>query len=117
MSITVGAIYTQFPNFDPKDMIKLMNGRTDFTGRDEVSLSNIASYQGKLSNELSIFTAKSEGKSFTNSLAEGKRNKVTAEAGIKNDITNDNNVNQNGLPAAIPMDKSIFDIKNKNREV
>lgn len=112
MSITVGAIYTQFPSFDPKDMIKLMNGRTDFNGRDEVSLSNIAAYQGKFSQELSIFTAQSEGKSFTNMLAEGKRDKVSDESGIKNNNSQDNNVN-NGITTVIPMDKSIFDIKNK----
>lgn len=95
-------------------MIKLMNGRTDFNGRDEVSLSNIAAYQGKFSQELSIFTAQSEGKSFTNMLGQGKRDKVTAEAGIKNDNLNDNNAKNNALPAVIPMDKSIFDIKNKD---
>ena len=46
MAITVGDIYTQFPGFNPKDMIALMNGRTDFDGSDTVSLSNIASYNG-----------------------------------------------------------------------
>ncbi len=76
MTITVGDIYTQFPTFNEKDMIKLMNGKTDFNGRDTVSLANIAAYKGEFADELSVFTAKREGKSFVNMYSKDKRQEI-----------------------------------------
>ena len=61
MAITVGDIYTAFPTFNPKDMIALV-GKDNFNGRSQVSLSKIASYQGGMAQELSIFVAQKEEK-------------------------------------------------------
>lgn len=109
MAITVGAIYTQFPNFNPEDMIKLMNGRTDFSGNDEIPLSNIASYQGRYSKDLSIFAAKSEGESFIKLVDKDNSAKIQKQAGINSDKADKNNQTE----GIIPMDKSIFDIENE----
>lgn len=111
MSITVGDIYGQFPGFNPKDMIALMNGRTDFDGSDTVSLSNIASYNGSFASQLSVFVAEREGKSFTNLLPKNQRITVNAAAGIsETDNSKDKNTEKLALNNEIPMDTSIFDI-------
>ena len=111
MSITVGDIYGQFPGFNPKDMIALMNGRTDFDGSDTVSLSNIASYNGSFASQLSIFVAEREGKSFTNLLPKNQRSTVNAAAGInETDNSKDKKTDKAVSTPEIPMDTSIFDI-------
>lgn len=111
MAITVGDIYGQFPGFNPKDMIALMNGRTDFDGSDTVSLSNIASYNGSFASELSIFVAEKEGKSFTNMLPKNQRSTVNAAAGInETDNSKDKKTDKAVSTPEIPMDTSIFDI-------
>ncbi len=110
MSITVGAIYKAFPNFNQTDMIKLMNGKTNFDGRSEVSLKNIAEYDGGLAQELSIFTAKKEGKNYTEMLSETKL-EVVRKAGVLNEDNNSKKKNDKPIPTNIPMDKSIFDIR------
>lgn len=115
MAITVGDIYTQFPTFNEKDMIKLMNGKTDFNGRDTVSLSNIAAYKGAFADELSVFTAKKEGKSFVNMFSDGKRQEIAQAANIQ---TNDQNGTQNSaqhyVPNYIPMGTSVFEFQKRN---
>lgn len=63
MTITVGDIYTKFPSFRQEDMIKLMNGRTDFTGKDSVSLTNIASYTGTYAKR-TIYFHGTKGRQF-----------------------------------------------------
>ena len=109
--ITVGDIYGQFPGFNPKDMIALMNGRTDFDGSDTVSLSNIASYNGSFASELSVFVAEKEGKSFTNMLPKNQRITVNAAAGIsETDNSKDKKTDKAVSTPEIPMDTSIFDI-------
>lgn len=115
MAITVGDIYKQFPTFKKEDMIKLMDGRDDFTGRDTVSLANIASYKGEYAKELSIFTAQKEGKSFVNMCQESKRTEISQ--GINGNSKDDKNVADNGVvPQNVPMDMSIFDVA-KQREI
>lgn len=113
MTITVGDIYTQFPGFNPQDMITLMNGRTDFDGSDAVPLANIAGYSGGYAEELSIFTAKQEGKSFMDMLHGEAGKKISAEAGIQDDNKKSDNKTR-GIQSSIPMDTSIWDIANKN---
>ncbi len=113
MTITVGDIYTQFPGFNPKDMITLMNGRTDFDGSDTVPLANIAGYSGGYARELSIFTAKQEGKSFTGMLHGEEGKKISAEAGIQDD-THKSDKKARGIPSSIPMDTSVWDIAQEN---
>ncbi len=115
MAITVGDIYTQFPGFNPKDMIALMNGRTDFDGSDTVSLSNIASYNGGFASELSIFVAGREGKSFTNLLPKNKRVSVNKEAGISEKPNSNDKQSKPASAGSIPIDTSVWDIADKNQ--
>jgi len=110
MSITVGAIYKAFPNFNQTDMIKLMNGKTDFDGRSEVSLKSIAEYNGGLAQELSIFTAKKEGRNYTEMLSETKL-EVVRKAGAVNEDDGSKKKDNNPIPANIQMDKSVFTIR------
>lgn len=110
MAITVGDIYTAFPTFKPKDMIDLM-GTEKFNGRSEVSLSKIAHYKGGMAQELSIFTAKKEGKTFTNMLSQGERERISEQGKVKTDETRSGNDTQKPLSRQIPMDTSVFDIK------
>ncbi len=108
MSITVGDIYKQFPTFRQEDMIKLMNGRTNFNGRDTVSLQNIAAFKGQYDEELSIFVAKKEGKSFVGMLNGSKLENVQKETGIQ---ANKNNGSENKQGSNyIAMNTSIFDV-------
>lgn len=117
MAITVGDIYTQFPTFKPEDMVKLMNGRTDFNGRDTVSLTNIAAYKGEFADELSVFTAKKEGKSFVNMYPKDKRQEIAQAAQIKTDGQDNTKKNgQNAVPAYIPMEQSVWDIAKRNEQ-
>lgn len=109
MSITVGDIYKAFPTFKTEDMIKLMNGRSDFNGSSKVSLTNIASYNGGMANELSIFAAKKEGKSFISMLSDTKQENVQ-KSGVMKD--NNNQKDKWGTPNKIPMGTSIFNINN-----
>ena len=112
MAITVGDIYTAFPTFNPKDMIALV-GKDNYNGRSQVSLSKIASYQGGMAQELSIFVAQKEGKSFTNMLTDSKREAVIEAGAIKQTENNkDKKQDKKSIPSHIPMDKSVFDIEN-----
>lgn len=106
MAITVGDIYTAFPAFKPKDMIDLV-GKKDFNGRTQIKLSNIARYQGGMAQELSVFTAKKEGKAYTNMLSQTERQKVAEKADIN---LADNKTPEKSVPQNIPMDTSIFDV-------
>jgi len=116
MTVTVGDIYTAIPSFRPDDMIKLMNGRSDFNGRNTVSLANIASYSGSFAQELSVFTAKKEGKTFTNMLTESKREDVSKAGAIKPENTNQKTEKQNyTLPIA--MDTSIFNLSPQKKQL
>lgn len=118
MGITVGDIYSAFPNFSREAMIKLMNGRKDFEGKDAVPLINIARYKGQFDKELSIFAAKEEGKSFISLVSdEHNRNELAKTANISLDNNyNKNNITETAVPqAAIPMGTSVFDIAAQKR--
>lgn len=110
MAITVGDIYTAFPTFKPKDMIDLM-GTDKFNGRSKVSLSKIARYKGGMAEELSVFTAKREGTSYTNMLSQTERQNVSEKANIS---AGDSKPQQKPLPQNIPMDTSIFDVNKQS---
>lgn len=114
MTITVGAIYAAFPNFNPKDMIKLCNGNEDLNGRTVVPLANIAAFGDK---NLSIFAAEKEGKTFTGLLAKNERAEINSAANVKNAgpaQEKDNNVNSG---QGIPLDTSVFDIAANKKKV
>ncbi len=116
MTITVGDIYTKFPSFRQEDMIKLMNGRTDFTGKDSVSLTNIASYTGTYAKELSIFTAQREGNSFVNMCPEGQRAEISQEINVNKSERGETS-NNRGIHQQIPIDTSVFDLAKQREEV
>ena len=114
MTITVGDIYTAFPSFKPEDMLKLCDGNKNLNGRTKVSLSNIAAFGN---DELSVFVAKREGKTYTNLLSKDKRTELNQEAGIvdKNqDKTAASDSKQSAR--AIPMNTSVFDIAPKKNQ-
>ena len=110
MSITVGDIYTAFPAFKPKDMLKLV-GKEEFNGRTVIPLERIAAYKNK---DLSIFVAKEEKNSYTKLLGDDQT-KVNKEAGIKEQPKNVTADNNNAQP--IPMETSIFDIAQKEKYI
>lgn len=113
MTITVGAIYTAFPNFDPDDMIKLCNGNKDLNGKTVVPLANIAAFGDK---DLSVFVAGLEGKNYTNLLAKNERIEVNSLAKVQDtELSNQDNKMANSN-SVIPMDTSIFDISNANKK-
>lgn len=115
MAITVGDIYTAFPTFNPKDMIALV-GTENFNGRNSIPLSKIANYKGGMAQELSIFVAQKEGKTFTNMLSDSKREAVIEAGAIKQTENNkDKKQDKKSIPSQIPMDKSVFDIKNTKK--
>ena len=115
MAITVGDIYTAFPTFNPKDMIALV-GTENFNGRSSVSLSKIANYKGGMAQELSVFVAQKDGKTFTNMLSYSKREAVIEAGAIKQTENNkDKKQDKKSIPSQIPMDKSVFDIKNTKK--
>lgn len=103
MTITVGDIYTAFPNFNPKDIITML-GSKDFDGKTVVPLSRIAALDNK---NLSIFATQKEKDQFTNLLSEARRPEYIEAAGLQ---TNNKDNKKNGNSQAIPMNKSIFDI-------
>lgn len=107
MSITVGDIYTKFPNFKPQDMIDLV-GSSNFDGRTQISLSKIASYKGGYSQELNVFTAAKEGKAFTEKLSSKHRQEVNDLAGIEKPQNGIQNSQGTNVPK-LPMDVSVFD--------
>ena len=112
MTITVSDIYTKFPTFRQEDMVKLMNGRTDFNGRDTVSLQNIAAFNGENAKELSVFVAKKEGNSFVGMLNGSKLESVQKETGVQ---ANKNNGSENKQGTDyIAMNTSIFDVAKRN---
>lgn len=112
MAITVGDIYTAFPTFNPKDMIDLV-GTEDFNGRTQIKLSDIARYNGRMAQELSIFTAQKEGKNYTNLLSKAERANISEKADIKTDENKPRDYAQHKGTGSLPMDISIFDINNK----
>lgn len=107
MGITVGDIYTQFPSFKPEDMATLV-GSSNYNGRTQISLRNIANYNGQFAKDLSVFVAKKEKNNFTKLLATNERNKLNQKLGI-------NNENQLAFNN-IPMNRSIFDIERPNNQ-
>lgn len=112
MAITVGDIYGAFPGFRPEDMIKLCNGNKNLNGRTEVPLKNIASFGNQ---DLSIFAAKEEGKTFTNLVSKGERSKLNSAAGVVDKNQDENSANQN-VQQAIPMNTSIFNVADKKKQ-
>lgn len=113
MTITVGAIYSAFPTFNPKDMIKLCNGNENLNGRTVVPLANIAALGNK---DLSVFAAKKEGKNYTNLLGKQEQASVNAAAGIKETGQTPKADKDSNNAQVIPMDKSVFDIADPNKK-
>ena len=109
MTITVGDIYTAFPTFKPKDMIDLM-GTEDFNGNSVVSLNKIAHYRGGMAQELSVFTAKKEGKAYTNMLSEPQRERISEQGGVRLAENKPDAAVQLRDARTIPMDTSIFNL-------
>ena len=109
MGITVGAIFTQFPNFKPEDMAKLV-GRDDYNGRTQIPLSRIAAYSGSNAKELSVFVAGQEKENYTKLLPETQRAQVNEQADIKPETQVMKDKDKNSVHENIPMDISIFDI-------
>ncbi len=108
MAITVGDIFTQFPSFRPEDMEKLV-GNKNYNGRTAISLTNIALYQGQYAQDLSVFVAGREKQNYTKLLADNQRIQVNEQLGIKDNINQAEQNQNNPIPAYIPLDKSIFD--------
>lgn len=113
MSITVGAIYEAFPNFDQKDMIKLCNGNKNINGKTVVPLQNIAEFGDK---NLSIFAAKNEGTSFTSLLDESEEVTICSAANVELSPKTQDKDKRADSAQIIPMGKSIFDIAGYNKK-
>lgn len=108
MSIRVEDIYKKFPFFRTEDMNKLMNGRKNYGGKDIVPLTNIASYQGKFSKDLSLFTAKEEGANFIEKCPQEKQVRIFNKIGA-------DKFNNDFDTMLFDKNESIFDIS-KNRK-
>lgn len=106
MGITVGDIFTQFPNFRPEDMRKLV-GHSNYNGRTTIQLNKIASYQGANAQDLSVFVASREKENYTKLLSENRKTEVNQQIGIGSKENSQGK--KESLPAYIPMDKSVFD--------
>ncbi len=115
MAITVKDLLQYNANFDPVK-IRRLTGKTEFKKSDTIDLTKLIALND---NDLSIFVAKKEGKSFVNSiLDDNMRSTVADGAGIKG-IKNDNSKqNQNNfIPNNIPMDVSIMDIAKQQKQL
>ena len=106
MGVTVGDIYTKFPQFPPEAMERLV-GSSDFNGRTVITLSKLASYDGQYAKDLSVFLAEKEGVDYTKLLSGSKKEETVKLSGIKDDNQKSVASNQN---QGIPMDTSVFDI-------
>ena len=109
MAITVGDIYTAFPNFRPEDMIKLCNGNKNLNGRTVVPLANIAAYDDM---NLSVFVAGREGKNYTKLLTTKVREEVNETVGVKDNEEPKNDTKNQKSKNVIPRDTSIFEVAN-----
>lgn len=106
MTLTVGAIFTEFPTFKPEDMEKLV-GHKNYNGRTQINLQNVALLKN---TDLWTFAAKEEGEHFTNLLPTAQRAGIMKAAGIDA---------KQPAPTPLPQDAmsmngSIFDA-NKNK--
>ncbi len=110
MSIRVEDIYKKFPFFKTEDMNKLMNGRKNYNGKDIVPLTNIASYQGNYSKDLSLFTAQKEGSNFIEKCPPKK------QIGIVNKIGADK-FNNSFNTQPFNKNESIFDISKQRKDI
>lgn len=113
MGITVGDVYTKFPNFKPSDMENLV-GSKNFNGRTTISLQRIADYKGSYAQDLSVFVAGKEKNNYTKLLDGKQKTEINQQLGIvdnSNSSKNQNNTN----PSEIPMNVSIFDIQPKEQ--
>lgn len=108
MGITVGDIYTKFPQFPPEAMERLV-GSKNFDGRTAINLSNLATYNGQYAKDLSVFVAQREGVDYTNLLSGSRKEETIKTAGVKDDSQNSFALNK-PQGGAIPMDTSVFDI-------
>ncbi len=107
MGITAGDIFTRFGENDTtKALVRKLVGKDDFDGKTSISLYTIASYQGNMADELSVFVAEKEGKSYVDMLSDNRKTEIAQKTGINSGT--DENKNQIGK---IPMDTSIFDIQ------
>lgn len=101
MAITVRDLYQYNEDFEWAK-IQRLTGKNKPKKTDTVDLSRLAALNDK---DLSIFVAEKEGKSFLNNIQDdGMRTQIADASGIQ--TGNNKDV---GVPANIPMDKSVFD--------
>lgn len=115
MTLTVGAIFTEFPTFKPEDMEKLV-GHKNYNGRTQINLQNVVLLKN---TDLWTFAAKEEGEHFTNLLPTGQRVGIMKAAGLdaKQDVAQAKQPVLTPLPQdAMSMNGSIFDA-DKNKTV
>jgi len=106
MTFTVKDLFQYDPNFD-RAKIQRLTGKNDYQKTDTIDLSRLAALNDKA---LSIFVAEKEGKSFLNYITDDNMKTQVADAtGIVSGGQNQNNQN-NYIPANIPMDISVFDL-------
>ena len=111
MGITVKDLFQYDPNFDPAK-IRRLTGKSNYKKTDSVDLSTLAALNDK---DLSIFAAKKDRGVINYITDDGMRAQVADAShvkNVKNEKTNKNEQN-NSNAGTIPMDKSIFDIKEK----
>ncbi len=111
MGITVKDLFQYDPNFDPAK-IRRLTGKSDYKKTDSVDLARLAALND---NDLSIFVARKD-KTVLNYINNDNVRAQVADAShvknVKSEKTNKNEQNNSNI-GAIPMDKSIFDIKEK----
>ena len=111
MEITVKDLFQYDPNFDPAK-IRRLTGKSNYKKTDTVDLSRLAALNDK---DLSIFVAKKDS-GLVNYITDDSMRAQVAEASHVKNVKNENgnkNEQKNNNIGAIPMDKSIFDIKEK----
>lgn len=111
MGITVKDLFQYDPNFDPAK-IRRLTGKSNYKKTDSVDLSRLAALNDK---DLSIFVAKKDRGVINYITDDGMRAQVAGASHVKNvkSEKTDKNEQNNSNVGAIPMDKSIFDIKEK----
>ncbi len=109
MGITVKDLFQYDPNFDPVK-IRRLTGKSNYKETDTVDLYRLAALNDK---NLSIFAAKKDS-GLVNYITDDSMRAQVAEAAHVKNVKNEN-VNKNKQKIyninTIPMDKSIFDIK------
>ncbi len=109
MTITVKDLFQYDPNF-PKIKIQRLTGKQDYEKTDTVDLSRLAALNDK---DLSIFGAKKDNRLINYINDDNTRKEVADASHVKNTKNTNENEKNNYNVGNIPMNKSIFDIKEK----